>query len=368
MCGGNDSPPAAPVIAAPPPPPEILDTIDEITGTETVTATDPATGKKKRITRSLPLSQEQQAILDRASQLMDTSIGEMNRLYTYGPQNIVDFAPFVETFNNLNAERTADMQRLTQIPDFTSYVNEFKTMQRDILNEEFETRANQLQEELNRTGYANSTASRELKSALAKQQSRANQQLGVDAMEYGQNLYDRDLGRRSQEFGFREATRQGREASARTAYGLEKEYKDSLEQQRQMALTHQKNLYGIGESIKGAHTAKQLQTMAPRLALAEFQATDQSQMNHYNAEVNRTMANYNMQMQNHNAQPPSFGQQLMTVGGQLAGAYLGGPGGAAAGGALANNIQSNPPVSSSFANFSPQVNNIMRDQVGVIRR
>ena len=140
MCGflksSSSSPPPAPFLPPPPPPQEIMDVIDEVSGSKTVTATDPVTGKKIRLIQALPRSPEEQALYEEAGRLMDTAISELKRLYDYDPRQLVDFKPFIDTINTLNQERSEDMQKLTQIPDFTSYVNDFKTMQRSILEQE----------------------------------------------------------------------------------------------------------------------------------------------------------------------------------------------------------------------------------------
>jgi|GEM_PF-2397956 len=326
MCFGSDAP-ESPQLAKPPAPQEMLDVMDELTGTKTVTATDPVTGKKVRLIQQLPRSKEEQALYDEAGVLMDKAIGEMKRLYDYDPSQIVNYAPFVNTLNALNQERTEDMAKLTQIPDFTRYVDEFKGMQKTILDEEFARRGNELQEGLNRKGYGNSTGSAEMKAALAKEQSMANQKSNVDALTYAQQLEAQDLARRTQEYGLREATREGRLASARAEYGLQKEYAQSLENQRDKALQHQANLFQTGANIRGADTNKKMSTMAPNLALAEFTAKNNNALNYYNADVNRIKSQYDMDLAEHNSQPPSFGQMALGLGTTLGSAYLMGGGG-----------------------------------------
>lgn len=359
--GGNDSPPPAPTFAAPPPPPEILHTIDEITGTETLPVTDPTTGDKTLVTRALPLSEQEQKWLDQAKSLMETSSGEFERLYDYGPQNIVDFTPYSNFIDTLSEERTEDLKRLLPNRDFTNFINSFKNARQAALNEQFEQQRGRLKADLDRSGWENSTASSELKAAMAAQEARARENLDVEATEYGQNLYDRDLARRSNEFQFAESGRASRMNDMQNKYLLNKEYKNSLEDQRQKAIEHQKMLYGIGESIVGAETRKKLSTMAPKLALAENQLTAQNQHNYYMADMQRQNLNYQNKLAEYNNQPPSFGQQLMTLGGQIGGAMFNSAPGTVAG-------QWGQKLFAPGAPSYPNESSVPASQVGNIRR
>lgn len=113
----------------------------------------------------------------------------------------------------------------------------------------------------------------------------------------------------------RELTRQGRLASAQNEYALQKEHEKDLQAQKEKALTHQERLYGIASSIRGADTNKAINTMAPHMALAEFQANNNNALNFYNADVNRLKGQYDMDLGAYKSRPPSFGQNLMTLGG-----------------------------------------------------
>ena len=121
MCFGNDDPPPPPYIPPPPPPQEILDVIDEVTGTQTITVTG-SDGKKRRMIQKLPRTQEEEALNQEAGRLMDKAIGEMKRLYDYDPSQLVHYAPFVDVINSLNQERSEDMAEFTKFPYFHRYL------------------------------------------------------------------------------------------------------------------------------------------------------------------------------------------------------------------------------------------------------
>jgi len=331
MCFGNDDPPPAPYIPPPPPPQEILDVIDEVTGTQTITVVG-SDGKKRRMIQKLPRTQEEEALYQEAGQLMDKAISEMKRLYDYDPSQLVHYAPFVDVINSLNRERSEDMAELTKFPDFNGYVEEFKGMQKSIIDEEYRRESNRLEENLAHKGLSDSTTGREERNLLTRHAATARQRAGVEAQLYRERLKGTDLANRSNAFGLREAGRQGRLSAAATEYGLQKDYAGRLMGQRDKALAHQSDLYNVAAGIRGADTNKAMATMAPNMALAEFGASNNNALNYYNADVNRITQQYGMELGAHKAKGPGFGQTLLHLGGMGIGAFLSGPMGMMAGG------------------------------------
>jgi hypothetical protein len=314
MCFGNDDPPPAPYIPPPPPPQEILDVIDEVTGTQTITVTG-ADGKKRRLIQKLPRTAEEEALYQEAGRLMERAIDEMKRLYAYDPQQLVHYAPFVETLNALNQERSEDMAELTRLPDFNGYVEEFKEMQKSIIDEEYRRVSNTLEEDLAHKGLADSTVAREERNLLTRNAVTARQKASAEAHMMGEQVKGADLANRSNAFNLRETARQGRLSAAATEYDLQRGYAAELEAQRDKALAHQSHLYNVASGIRGADTNKALSTMAPNMALAEFGATNNNALNYYNADVNRITRQYGMELDAHRSQGPGFGQNLLHLGG-----------------------------------------------------
>ena len=328
---GDNDPPSAPYIPPPPPPQEMLDVIDEITGTQTITVVG-ADGKKRRLIQKLPRTAEEEALYQEAGQLMNKAIGEMKRLYDYDPGQLVHYGDFVNVLNSLNQEREQDMAALTEFPDFNGYVEEFKGMQKSIIDEEYRRESNRMEETLAHKGLGDSTVGREERNLLTHHAATARQRASVEAQMYGEQLKGADLENRTNAFNLREATRQGRLSDAATQYQMEKDYAAQLGEQRDKALAHQSNLYNVAAGIRGADTNKAMGTMAPNMALAEFGALNNNALNYYNANVNRITQQYGMDMAAHKARPPSFGQNLLHLGGMGIGAYMGGSMGMMAGG------------------------------------
>jgi len=331
MCFGNDDPPPAPYIPPPPPPPEMLDVIDEVTGTQTVTVTG-SDGKKRRVIQKLPRTPEEESLYQEAGRLMDKAIGEMKRLYDYDPSQLVHYAPFVESINALNRERAEDMAELTQFPDFNGYVSEFKEMQRAVIDEGYRQESNILEEALAHKGLSDSTVAREERNLLNRNAILARQRAGVEAQMMGEQMKGADLANRTNAFSLREAGRQGRLNAAATEYDLQKDYATQVGQQRDKAMAHQAHLYDVAAGIRGGDNSKAMATMAPNMALAEFNASSNSALNFYNADVNRTTQQYDMDLAAYKARPPGFGETLLHLGGMGAMAMMSAPSSSVLGG------------------------------------
>lgn len=321
---GDNDPPSVPYIPPPPPPQEILDVIDEVTGTQTITVVG-SDGKKRRMIQRLPRTSEEEALYQEAGRLMEKAISEMKKLYNYDPQQLVHYAPFVETLNVLNQERSEDMATLTKFPDFNGYVSEFKEMQKSIIDEEYKRASNTLEEDLAHKGLTDSSTGREERNLLTRNAAIARQRAAAEAQLYGEELKSADLANRANAFNLRETARQGRLSAAATEYELQKDYAAQLEKQRDRALTHQARLYDVAAGIRRADNNKAMATMAPNMALAEFNATNNNALNYYNADVNRITRQYGMELDAHKAKGPGFGQNLLHLGGMGAMAMMTAP-------------------------------------------
>lgn len=351
---GNDSSSPPPAIQLPPvpTPKEMKDVLNTWTGMETIKAIDPATGKERIIRQELPRSRENQEIFDIGRNLMIRSSEEMQRLAEYDPSQIVEYAPYVDLIATMSQEASQDMQRYTNTPDFTRFIDNFQNMRQTILDKEFKNRGNELQEGLTRRGYGNdSTASTELKMALATAQSEANERLKVDSEAYGRQLYDQDLASREKAYNLTEATRQNRLGYAQGEYALKQDNAQAIGQQKQKAFANQRDLYGMGAGIVGADDAKKMSSDDANIALAEFGASNANQLNYYNANINRLATQHRIDTDSYNNRPPSLGQALLTTGATVATHMLRGPTGEA------------------FNNFVPRNNReLPANMAGVIRR
>jgi hypothetical protein len=164
---GSKKAPAQPVIQTQAPQYDVMDFTDEITGTETVTVTD-ASGKKKRITRRLPRSAEEQKIYDNATKLFNDSLNNIEALSVIDPSQAAEFAPYLQAYKG-KLDRS-----------LTEAVNR--------------TRAS-LESNFVKAGLQDSTAATELRTALARDEMQQRGQLDEQVRLRGEDMRDKQLAR-----------------------------------------------------------------------------------------------------------------------------------------------------------------------------
>lgn len=315
MSFGDDGP-SAPYIPPPPPREELMDVVDKVSGTQAITVIGPD-GKKKRVVDRLPRTPEEERFHQAIKEQLDRSLIVLRRLNEYDPSAVQDFAPFLNVINDLNQERSADMAALSNLPDFARYVDDFKSMERNIINQEFNKQENQTQEYLNRRGYNSSTANAEMKAALTGERARALEQSDIRGNMAGEQLKSADMANRMNEYGFREQGRQGRLAASEAEYRLAVNQRNQLAQQRQQAIANQAGLFNIAAGISGEDANRALMGKAPELANQIFQQSNADSLNRYSAGVNAQQANYQNQLAEYNSRGPSFGDTMLNIGGTL---------------------------------------------------
>lgn len=325
MCFGNDSPPSAPQFGPPPPPPEFMDVIDEITGTQSVIVTG-ADGKKRRVNSRLPRTPEEEQRFKMAEQLIASSIQNIKQLYQYNPQSVVDFAPIVETFANINRERLQSLSQIANIGNIEQDVADFKKMQSTLIDEQFQNKNRSNEERLAHSGRGSGTYAAESRAALARNEALARQQGDIQGSIYGEELSSKRLARNKEAFNLQEMGRQGQLQSAQGQYDLAKQHEADMERRRLMAIEENKGLLNIGSAITGQDLNKALSNNNVQTSLGTFNAQSADSLNRYNADINRQQANYKMAMDEYNSRPPSMMEGLLRTGAQVGGAFFGGGG------------------------------------------
>ena len=309
------SAPRPPELPPPPKPQEIMDVIDEISGTQAVTVTGPD-GKKRRVIQRLPRTPEEEQLFRQGEALMASALQNLKTLYNHDPSQVVDFAPVIETFANINRERAQDLAEITNLGNIQADVDDFKAIQKSLLNEELKQARLSQEQGLVERGHHNSTAGDSLRAQLAREEALARQQVDLNSRLYGEQLADQRLNRNINAFGLREQGRQGQLTQAQSAYNLSQQQKEDLEQKHQAEIQNQGALFQMGAGLRGEDASRAMATRAPELGLNQWAQTNQDQMNRYNADINRMNAGYQQQLSHHQAQPPSF---LETVGGLSSG-------------------------------------------------
>jgi hypothetical protein len=320
MCFGNDSPPQAPQIQAPPRE-EIMDFIDEISGTQTITVTG-ADGKKRRVTQQLPRTPEEEELYRAGQEITRNAVQNIQTLYKYDPASMIDFAPLIETFANINNERMHALAQVADIGNIEQDVADFKDMQRSLIDEQFAIKNRSNEETLAHMGRGTGTYAAESRAAMAKNETLARQQGDIQGSIYGEELAAKRLGRNKEAFNLQEMGRQGQLQSAEGKYALAKEHEADIERRRQRAIEENKGLMNVGSSITGADLAKRVGGQTAQLAAQDFQMRSADSIHRYNADVNRQQTNYAMAMEDYKNQPPTFGEWALNTAGSIGGSML----------------------------------------------
>ena len=317
---GRSKPPAAPQLPPPPKPEEILDVIDELTGTEAVTVTG-ADGKKRRVIRRLPRTREEEALFKKGQEIMQSSLNTITNLYQYDPASVIDFAPIIETFANINQERAESLAQIADLGNIEQEIANFRQMQSDLMQERFLSDRNRLEEDLAHKGLAASTTGREERNLLNRSERLAQSQADLNALQFGESLADQRLGRNMNVFGLQEADRANRLQASQLEYELALQRKADLEQMRQNAINEQQNQFALASGLVGNDSNKALNSRANIDALSQMQIANAAQMNNYDANVNRSTQQHQMAMDSFKNKPMGFGDFAMKLGGLGSGSF-----------------------------------------------
>ena len=321
---GSRSSPRPPQLPAPPKPQEIMDVIDEISGTQAVTVTGPD-GKKRRVIQRLPRTPQEEQLFRQGEELMSSALQNLKTLYNHDPSQVVDFAPVIETFANINRERAEDLAQITDLGNIQADVDDFKAIQKNLLNEELKQARLSQEQGLVERGHHNSTAGDSLRAQLSREEALARQQVDLNSRMYGDQIADQKFRRNLTAYDLREQGRQGQISQAEKDYALRQQQKQDLEQKHQGEIQSQGALFQMGANLRGEDMHRAMATRAPELGLQQWSQTNQDQMNRYNADINRINTGYQQRLAHHQAQPPSFLETVGSLGTGLGGAMMTAP-------------------------------------------
>ena len=347
----SKKPPEAPRLPEQPKAEELMDMVDELSGVQTITVTGPD-GKKRRVTQRLPLSPQEQAILGQAENLIAHAVNNIERLYQYDPNSVVNYQPFIQAFSQINDERMADLAEIGNFSDIANRVDTFRNINRELTNREFDRQERLQEEDLARRGLQRSTLAAEQRAAMAGERALAEQQADVNANMYGEDLMQRQLGRESQIYNLREHGRQGRLQQAQLGYDLERQKLEDAERLRQQAINENMNWLNVGQNIKGAEQDRaKLALMGNQVGNQLYATQAQNQNQRFQNDMMRIQNQYGMDLNQFNATPASFGEKLTDLGLATLGNYVGAKmgGGLNSVGGLSNNTSNwiNPNYTST---------------------
>src|SRR5690349_11174940 len=146
MCGSDDGPQLQ-HIPDPPPEKKMMDFINHITGTESVTVTD-VNGKPQRVIRRLPRRPGEEDRFQTGERLVANTINNLTKLSRYDPKSLIPFAPLVNTLVNMNQETLKDLGQVANLDNLQKDIADLRNIQRDLIDEQFNAKETALQERL----------------------------------------------------------------------------------------------------------------------------------------------------------------------------------------------------------------------------
>lgn len=311
-------------IAPPPSPQEIMDVIDEVRGVQAIVARGPD-GKMRRVIQKLPETPQEEARNKAAQELMSRASKNLLELREFDPYAVVDFAPVIETFANLNQEQADDLSQWADFGNIQEDVNKFKEMNTSLMEDRFRRQRGQLETDLARKGRSGGSYGQEQRARNNYYENLVRQQNEVNATQYGEDLANQRLNRNMAAYGVRQQGRENRLNAAEMEYNLKQQQLQDLENRRRYAIDENMQQFGLGAQISGQDLAKAMASNAPELANQTFAMQSADSLNRYNADINRQNINYANRLARYNVRPPTFGEFLGNVAGQQLGTSITGP-------------------------------------------
>jgi hypothetical protein len=317
MCWG-DEPPQMQQIPNPPPEKEMMDFINYLTGTQTVTVTD-ANGKRQRVTTKLPKPPDEQRGVDFARNLFNTSMEDVLRLFRYDPRSAISYAPLINAINNTSEQNLQDIGQFANLNDLQEKRQQLQTMQRALVDEQFARDRMAQEERLAHSGRGSGTYAAESRAAMARAQGLARAEGDAKASAMAEDLVAKRLGTDTNAFGVRAAGRQGMVDAARADYALNKEDERDQEARRIQAINERRGQFDIGSNVLKYEDSKSLQDRTQQDALGMYQAENNVQNARYGQQVNAINANNRAAMDEYNSRGPSFGEWALGTAGKIGG-------------------------------------------------
>jgi len=247
MCWGDDAPDMQ-MIPNPPPEKEIMDYINYVTGTQTVTVTG-ADGKRQRLTTKLPATPEEKRAIDAGQDLLISSLEDLQKLYKYNPRSVVSFAPLVQAASNLNQETLQDLGQFANLGDIEQKKQQFREMNRTLVDEQFARERMSNEERLAHSGRGSGTYAAESRAAMARSQGLARAEGDARAVMGAEEYAAKRLGTDAQAFGLRQGGRENTLGVVKAEYGLNKADEQDQNQRRLQAIQERGNQFKVGSDV-----------------------------------------------------------------------------------------------------------------------
>lgn len=324
--GGDDHVPLPPVLPPPPKPQEIMDVIDRISGAQSRVVTGP-NGKKYREIVRLPRTAEEQRFFNIGGELIREGLKSIQELYKYNPMNVVDIQPVINAIADINEKRAADLSKIADFGDIKQDIQNFRNIQKTMLNDELKRGKNRLENNLAILGRSSGTYGAAQRAYFENEAAKTRQLNDIQALQYGETLAAQRLGRNLKAYEARQGARENQLRNAQLEYTLKQQRQNDLDNRRRELTNESLNQIKLGSGLRGEDMSRAMGSNASELSLRENALRNRSDIDHYNSVVNNLNANYQNQLAHHQATQNqgsfgdflggSIGNILGTVGGSM---------------------------------------------------
>ena len=314
MCGGNRGPKLERV-PTPPPEKELMDFINHITGTKTVTVIGP-NGKPHRETIRIPRKPEEEERYKFGEQLVASTLKNLVELNKYDPQSLIPFQPLLDAYYSMNNDSLMDIGKIAGMDKIDQDINDLRQSQRMLLDEQFDRRERALHERLAQTGRGTSSYAIEARNDLARQRGLANAEGDMRAREAAIDLTSKRLNTDTNAFNLRQQGRAGSVHNEELNYQFQKEDEQDQERRRLQAMQETQGLYNVGAGILQYDDNRAMQDRTADQSLATYATQNNVQNQRYANQVAAVNANNNAAIQEYKNRPPSFGEMAAGLVGQ----------------------------------------------------
>lgn len=308
-------------IPDPPPIKEMMDFFNYVTGTQTVTVTG-ADGKKQRITTRVPHTPEELRVLQPARDMLVSSINGLARLSKYNKKSAIPFAPLIDAVADMSDQTLNDLGQFANLGDLQEKRQEFRDVQRSIIDEQFAMDRMANEERLAHSGRGSGTYAAESRAAMSRAHGLARAEGDARAVMGAEDYAAKRLGTDTNAFNLRQGGRQGAVDAVKTDYGLNKMDEQDQEARRQQAMQETKGLFDVGKDVSRYDDWKALQDKTGDQSLNTYLAENNVQNARYGAQVNAINANNQAAQNEYNNRGPSFGEWAMGTAGKIGGAMF----------------------------------------------
>ena len=347
MSSGRDSPPTPRPLPTPPTMDEINSILNRATGLTTIKVKKPD-GAYGIVTERLPQTEEETQISKKLGEVLKKSFLQIESLIDTDPGSLADYAPFINTLNNVSQERANDMSVLTNIPNFKEFSEQFERRGSEILEKEFAKRRNEQDAFLANRGLNQSSQGIAMRNSLASEKAEAMMRNKETASARAYDERAKFLQDSSNVYQARELERVGRLQNSEAIANLQNKEIQEQNANRQRQLQNQGDLFNTVDTylyrdkkdsqIFGANAEQQM--------LGNNNQTNTNRLQRYQVESGNILAENAQDLERFKARDvsPGFGQMAMGLVGQVAGGTLGSMGssfGSTLGKGLGNNVLKN---------------------------